>query len=349
MEKLTNRFIQICIIEKASCKMQYYCEYAPKEVGGVLEIDCNKDQLIIKDVIILEQEASSGDFYLDDEALAKFTESVFIKNPKKMEHIKGWWHKHPIEGWSGHDDETFKKLREYFKGFVFGIVMRDIHKKNNKFSPLCRLEVGKGELTKGLTQIIQYHTPHIKVIKNKRKFDKRKLRKKCKKEVEKLVKERVILASSYKSIYDYGDNNYGGGFPPFKSYGLLDDEDYKKEEVEPQTDISTARILKKAGLVWDADLGYYVHKSIKGLNKPNLVKNNDSKRSNIKGQSRIMKGDGYHEYLIWINNERYDLKKEVECTFVEEACDKCPYKDECILQIKERKDRIEKDYLDYFS
>ncbi len=376
MENLTNRFIHIYIDEKAMCKLQYYSEYAPDEVGGILEIDYNKKLLLVKDVIILKQKATGGDFHLDDDALAEYTESIFLKKPQKMKHIKGWWHKHGISGWSGHDDDTFESLREYFKGFVFGIVMRNTHLNNKKFSPLCRLEIGKGKVDDGNTQIIQFYTPHIKVIKNKKKFDKRKLRKKCKKEVEKFVEPDNRFTSQTYGVYskDYEDyEDYNDDNIPYQGYQNKDL--YEKDSVystkgpctaEPSTDTSTSKILKKAGLVWDPDLGYYVHKDYyKGKfgRKKNKQNQQTTLTERIKPKRELSidyddmddpdeHDDNFYNYkgeFAMIDGVQVELKREIDCTFDNIECKSCPYREDCIESIKERNYNSEKDSLNYLT
>jgi len=196
---VNNRFAQIMIKEKADLKMKYYGEYAKEEVGGLIDFEIDGDKVIVNDVIILKQEASMGDFYLDNDAVAKYMEKLFVKDPKKMGRIRGWWHKHPITTWSGHDDSTFEDLKKFSKGLILGIVMTP---PNNNY--LIRLEIGKD-------QWIQFNTRNYSVIKAKKKIDKRKLRKICKKEIKRFVIEpkQTIKTNTYSGYSGYG---YNGGW-----------------------------------------------------------------------------------------------------------------------------------------
>lgn len=199
---MNNKLPQIFIEEKAKAKMQFYSELAENEIGGLMEVEKNKDGCIIKDIILLEQKASGGDFHLDNEAVDKFTEKLMFEAPEKMEKICGWWHKHPCANWSMHDDTTFNDLRKYFKNFVLGVVMLDVNTtQTKKYKSLVRLEVGK-------SQYLQYNNLMLRTIPSTTPLDKPKLKLECEKEVKKLVKKDTT------TVYYDGGGCYYGGFNP---------------------------------------------------------------------------------------------------------------------------------------
>lgn len=206
--------------EKAYLKMKYYTEYAPEEVGGLLELTKEKGKIILDDVILLKQSATWGDFEIEDEALTEFMTDIMTNNPDKMCKINGWWHKHPIEGWSAHDDSTFETLKKYFGGFVFGIVAQN----NNFNKPLSRLEVGK-------KQWLRFETPYLTVIKSRTRIDKRKLKKKCKQEVDKCVVTKKYTTQHYGGITYFPNSPYNDIEDEFETPEPLKDRNIMKDLV----------------------------------------------------------------------------------------------------------------------
>lgn len=114
------------ITAKAKFKMDTYFDLAGRdEVGGILRIkELENNTKLIIDVMLLKQTVSSGEFETDQDTLTKLTKDLFKTNRKKLEEIKGWWHKHPITGWSMQDDSCFERLAKTFGGLCSGVVLQ---------------------------------------------------------------------------------------------------------------------------------------------------------------------------------------------------------------------------------
>ena len=128
----------IQIKEKACKKMKEYVQQmGDTEIGGLLIGKINGEDLIIKDAILLKQEATLSTFEISDEALMDLTKNA---EPKFLESIIGWWHSHGNGStfWSGVDDRTFERLREFI-GLCFGIVLSNGEHRLNMRS---RLDIG---------------------------------------------------------------------------------------------------------------------------------------------------------------------------------------------------------------
>lgn len=122
------------ITNKAYEKLEAYTRLAEKEIGGLLRIQTIKNIPTITDVTLIKQTATHGDFELDPESTMDFMTSLPFEQQKEW---CGWWHKHPITGWSITDDETFERLYLNNSGYCLGIVKQS----NGKF--LIRLDVGR--------------------------------------------------------------------------------------------------------------------------------------------------------------------------------------------------------------
>ena len=181
---------KIIITEKANYKLEQYYKLADKEVGGVFEVEMDGDEIKIVDTLLLPQEVTGGDFVLDEEGLSKFSKKIFVKSPEKMEKFKGWWHKHPIEGWSGHDDNTFKTLLDTFGGKIVGLVCQ------GSGEILCRVDM------KDKRSTVSFNTLDYGIIT--KKINRKQLKKFCKKEYDKKVKEKDFGVANYNTNYGAG-------------------------------------------------------------------------------------------------------------------------------------------------
>lgn len=118
--------MDVTITSKVVAKMMLYSRMAKGEIGGLLSVkqDTN-NEILIDDIVLLKQNATYGDFQVDENALFDF----LTENRKKAEHFKGWWHSHGEIGafFSSDDDSTFERLLN-MNSFVLGVV---INKKNN--------------------------------------------------------------------------------------------------------------------------------------------------------------------------------------------------------------------------
>lgn len=126
----------IIIKNKVDKKIKEYCsQMGNDEIGGLLtgEIKENGD-LVIKGVVLLEQEAGVGEFEINEEALMNLTKNA---NGKFLSSIIGWWHSHGnfATFWSSVDDDCFKRLCNLCSR-CFGLVVSN--RKNGEMR--CRYD-----------------------------------------------------------------------------------------------------------------------------------------------------------------------------------------------------------------
>ena len=121
--------ISISIQDKAFLKLIYYTKNIDEEIAGLLVVEKNGTFLHISDVILLNQEVSSGDVELSKDALLDFTDEMADKNPEILPKIKGWYHSHNFMNtfWSGTDDEAFKTLLGFSRDYCIGVVTSKQH------------------------------------------------------------------------------------------------------------------------------------------------------------------------------------------------------------------------------
>ncbi len=81
----------------------YYKHCTTGEISGLgsVYIDTEGD-LVVNDVFLLPQEADPGETEIDAATMGDWL-TAMIQDGKDPEGVKLWWHKHPIESWSGVD------------------------------------------------------------------------------------------------------------------------------------------------------------------------------------------------------------------------------------------------------
>lgn len=183
---------------KAYNKLCLYVANTDDEISGLGKVKkMENDFILIEDIILLEQESSSGGTKLDKEGLTKFYDGLMKKgeNPSDW---KLWWHSHADFSafWSGTDKDTIESLdvEQDSNNWWLSIVMnRDVEMKAriDIFQPFRQtIDVEKWV----------FYNP----------FDE-KLDEKIKKEIKKKVTKPVIV-SNYPKDYSkepYPDDRTG--------------------------------------------------------------------------------------------------------------------------------------------
>lgn len=172
--------LRISINEIARQKLLNYVKIiGEEEIGGLLETELVKGGILVKDVILLKQTVNFSHVDVDLASITEYSKDLFVKNPKKLAKIRGWWHKHGLDGWSMIDDTTFNELLDFFGKWVIGVVYVDTKGQHHKKRLLWRLEV------KGRYGSFSFNTYSAKIIKQN--FNRAELMKQCRKNVKELV------------------------------------------------------------------------------------------------------------------------------------------------------------------
>lgn len=118
-------------------KLQAYASVAKGEIGGLgrVTIDEKKGELLITEVFLIEQEASSAECELSAEGVAQLY-SDLITEGKDVDDIMLWWHSHGEmkSFFSGTDDTT---INEWPGDWIVGLVI------NKKDEIEARLQIQK--------------------------------------------------------------------------------------------------------------------------------------------------------------------------------------------------------------
>jgi len=102
---------RIRILESAWKRMTAYIRNCPTELGGLGSVEIRGGDLVVTEVFLIGQKATSGDFRLTDDALAAFLHEWIVRG-RKMEEIGFWWHSHAAfpAFWSSVDKDTTERL-----------------------------------------------------------------------------------------------------------------------------------------------------------------------------------------------------------------------------------------------
>jgi len=87
-----------------------YEEYK-SEIAGMLLLVETKEGMLLKDPVILKQEVTAGNCWLDKDALAKYYSEMAVKHgPNNIKFV--WWHSHHTMSafWSSTDEEAMKEF-----------------------------------------------------------------------------------------------------------------------------------------------------------------------------------------------------------------------------------------------
>lgn len=116
----TTKFPKVYITPKAKRKMELYIQKCATEIMGFGEVEQKGSDFLIKDVFILNQDATSASTNFNDETLEEFLVGL-IEAKKSPKDIKLWWHSHVNMGcfWSGDDKAT---ARGFQNGWMISIV-----------------------------------------------------------------------------------------------------------------------------------------------------------------------------------------------------------------------------------
>lgn len=139
----------------AYLKLKYYINNMNGEIGGIGCVRLEGNTFVVDDMFIVRQRARSGDFELNDTALALRVNSIANTKPELLPELKMWWHSHNgfATFWSSTDDATFERLLNHDKkmDFILGIV------GNKKGELLARVDVESN------IGVIRFDNLHIKV------------------------------------------------------------------------------------------------------------------------------------------------------------------------------------------
>jgi len=113
--KSKAKFNTLYIDPVCAKKIKYWTEAATGEVSGLGIVEEENGKTVVREVFILDQEASGSETELKPEAVAKLMTDLMQegKDPGKL---KFWWHSHVDMGcfWSGTDDECAETLSNEF-------------------------------------------------------------------------------------------------------------------------------------------------------------------------------------------------------------------------------------------
>lgn len=91
-------------------KLNAYFKYADRqEICGLGSVEIEEGQLVVRDVILFEQEVTSGEANFDRDALAKWNFDL-IRSGQDPSLYRFMWHKHPITGWSQIDNKCIEDM-----------------------------------------------------------------------------------------------------------------------------------------------------------------------------------------------------------------------------------------------
>lgn len=110
-ETLKLRLPKVRITESAWKLLRAFIQACPKEVGGIGTVTAEEDELIVREVFLIGQEASAGDFEIDPQALGQFL-NEWIRQGRDTSELKFWWHSHADMNtfWSAVDEDTMQRL-----------------------------------------------------------------------------------------------------------------------------------------------------------------------------------------------------------------------------------------------
>jgi hypothetical protein len=170
------------------------------ELAGFLIGDVENGQLILKDVLIPEQEATSGDVEFKEDDLLKLRSTLTDDEWKR---IVGHWHSHVKMGvfWSGTDETLINEFSKTRKKSVF--IVTSV--KDEKFQALTRVVLNEPfrlDADKLPVHIIgtEIEPEYVKIAKER-------------------VKKKTYAytnGSYFKGAYDYGDYDYWGTWKQYK-------------------------------------------------------------------------------------------------------------------------------------
>src|SRR4030042_1893841 len=105
---------EVAIGPLAYKKIMYLTELAGNnEIGGFLVVDIVNGEIQVQDVLIPKQEVSSAYWETEarDGSVNLVAELAKTKEGKEIiPKLRGWWHKHPMTGWSELDKETARQI-----------------------------------------------------------------------------------------------------------------------------------------------------------------------------------------------------------------------------------------------
>ena len=183
---------RILVLENPHLKMLYYARASRGEVSGLGKVKITKDEVVITDAILIEQECSGSETTLDEEMLSKFIVDS-VKRGETLRDYRLWWHSHNDFGvfWSSTDEDTIKKLS-----------------RNRVLISLCINK--RGEMVSRFDR--GSRREDLLFIPN----DKPKLRRECKEEVKKKVTYHNGREGIVNGLYETAEFDKNGRIKRFE-------------------------------------------------------------------------------------------------------------------------------------
>lgn len=120
----------------AFLKLKYFVTLAKGEVSGFGQTNIVGDKVLVKDIIVLEQQVSSSSTVIEEDAVSNFLQNLIERDESPAE-WNVWWHSHGIMKafWSFTDDKTIEGMQ---MPWVLSVVAS---KAEEEFGLVCRIDV----------------------------------------------------------------------------------------------------------------------------------------------------------------------------------------------------------------
>lgn len=195
--------VRIKFRAKAYAKMVHWCQAVDTECSGLGKTLEHKDadgkitMIEVLDVMLFEQECTSGYTEISEEALQKFLFQLAKanENPGKW---KLWWHTHNDFGvfWSGVDDANVTRLITTFGSYL---VSTCVNKNCDIIGRIDELKDGKELSADCEVNVVPIRNNNLKA--------------KCVRQAKRLVKKKVYVHTPY--VYQGSTYTPGGSFKGF--------------------------------------------------------------------------------------------------------------------------------------
>lgn len=155
--------------QKVWSKMWNYCQLASGEISGFGKVEVQGDKAIVRDIILLRQKCTQSDTIISEDAINEFVYKLAKKGMDTADY-RLWWHTHGDSSvfWSPTDEKNITNLQNQFGGVFYSTV---INKNGNVLG-----RVDEDHTNYELNVIIKPHSYSGK------------LRRKCHKQVRRMVK-----------------------------------------------------------------------------------------------------------------------------------------------------------------
>jgi proteasome lid subunit RPN8/RPN11 len=126
-EETIEKDITLTIPLEAYRKIMAYADACDEEISGFADVEYKKDkqEIVVGEVYLLEQNVTGTNTHLEEEAVSKFNIDMIKKGRKQLPQL--WWHSHVNMGtfFSGTDEETCSELQN--DSFNIALVVNKAH------------------------------------------------------------------------------------------------------------------------------------------------------------------------------------------------------------------------------